>query len=255
MSNSDRWWCKQLEQSSTSCTWADVVTIKKFKHCSSYDLPPDTAGYRDYRDLRTFSVLIFLGLDTLSLSWNVSCVSKHVWGMQSSAFSVDSADNLFGKQSMSRAGSWSRLGLMSLGWGDDVMGSYRNLPIRNAAVCVEEASDPGDKLALCPLGSLGFSLHCTLWGGLALCLCSVHDACAEGLVCAVFTEVSRVPSGHLTLWATRSPRPKRSARGPSCHLVPHMPRGPSGQLVTCAVKGLRALVVSLCSMCQSVRGP
>lgn len=103
-SNSDRWWCKQFEQSSTSCTWSDVVTIKKLKHWSSYDLPPDTAGYKDYRDLTTFSVLIFLGLDTFSLSWTVSCestVSKHVWGMLSSAFSVDSADNLFGKQSMS----------------------------------------------------------------------------------------------------------------------------------------------------------
>ncbi len=94
---------------------------------------------------------------------------------------------------------FSGLGLMSLGWGDYVIGSYRNLPIRNSAVCVEEASDPGDKLALCALGSLGFSLHCTLWGGLALCLCSAHDACVEGLVCAVFTEVSRVPRGHLTL--------------------------------------------------------
>lgn len=41
--------------------------------------------------------------------------------MLSSAFSVDSADNLFGKQSMSRAGSWSRLGLMSLGRGDYVV--------------------------------------------------------------------------------------------------------------------------------------
>ncbi len=180
---------------------------------------------------------------------------------------------------------FSGLGLMSLGWGDYVIGSYRNLPIRNSAVCVEGASDPGDKLALCALGSLGFSLHCTLWGGLALCLCSAHDACVEGLVCAVFTEVSRVPSGHLTLWATRSPGPKWSARGLGalvvilCHICPgvlvvnlwrvrwrawgplwsacavctKVSGGPRYQLATYALKGPRALVVSC--ICQGACRP
>ncbi len=143
MSNSDRWWCKHIEQRSTPCTWADVVTIKNLKHWSAYDLPPDTVGYWNYKNFMTFSVLIFLGLNTLSLSWTLSCestVSKHVWGVPGSVFSVDSVDNLFGKQSMSRAGSWSCLGLMSLGWGDFVMGSYCNFPIRHSSVWVEEWS-------------------------------------------------------------------------------------------------------------------
>lgn len=52
------------------------------------------------------------------------------------------------------------------------------------------------------------NLHCVHWGlwgsvseGALLyaCILLIHDACVEGLVCAVFTEVSRVRSGHLTL--------------------------------------------------------
>lgn len=42
------------------------------------------------------------------------------------------------------------------------MGSCRNLPIRSSAVCVERASDPGVKLALCALEALVFNLHCNL---------------------------------------------------------------------------------------------
>lgn len=75
-------------------------------------------------------------------------------------------------------------------------------------------------------------------------MCSAHDACVEGPG-DTNVEVSRAPSGQLTLCAVCPACPfcAKGPRSPSYHAK--RPRGPSGQLALYVPKGLGALVINL----------
>lgn len=258
MSDSEHWWCNQLEQSST-CKWADAVTTKKWKkkNWSSWDPPSDTVGYCSRVGIPT-SNQHYRDLAMCERPFRLNC---ELWEYSKQTFMRCAELSIF--SGLYRQLIWEAvhvqgcimflLGFMYLDYcrywdeGDYVtIGLYCNLPTRSSALCAEGASGPGVKLAQGAEG-IQFTLHslrgarfmlelnCLLWVSGVVHVVRGQGALTFNLRCI---EVAGVPSSQLAL-TTRRPWPNQSDC-PFCTKGPGGPSwGPSGQLVMCVLKGLR----------------